>query len=302
VFLQQFPSKNTVSKQLSRVAGGLRWGGVEYAPLLQDDTPETEDMETQQGAGGLTERSPILNPGSKMWSIHNRRFFLGSFLAVEIIGVTLVAMTIAWVEKYKGGVEWGSTPLGIAFNWHPILMTLSLIFLYGNGALIYRVIPPRDDNHKLLLKCGHAAIMLITFVAMVIGLQAAFDSHNYAKPDPKPNMYTLHSWIGLLAALLFGIQWALGFAAFLFPKFSADLRALVLHFHQFFGSSIIILAGAAAVMGHLEKAIWTLGADYGKKVPEANLVNCIGIFIVLFIMGVNFLITKFSKEDVKQKN
>jgi len=36
------------------VEGGSRWGGVEYAPLLQDDTPETEDMETQQGAGGLT--------------------------------------------------------------------------------------------------------------------------------------------------------------------------------------------------------------------------------------------------------
>ena len=42
-------------------------------------------------------------------------------------------MTITWVAKYKGGVEWGKTDLGIDFNWHPILMTLSLIFLYGNG-------------------------------------------------------------------------------------------------------------------------------------------------------------------------
>ena len=46
--------QKTVSKHLFRVAGGSRWGGVEYAPLLQEETPETEAMETQQGAGGLT--------------------------------------------------------------------------------------------------------------------------------------------------------------------------------------------------------------------------------------------------------
>ena len=39
------------------------------------------------------------------------------------------------------------------------------------GALIYRVIPPRDEGHKLVLKCGHAAIMMLAFVIMVIGLQ-----------------------------------------------------------------------------------------------------------------------------------
>merc|ERR1719283_728473 len=84
-------------------------------------------------------------------------------------------------------------------------MTFGLIFLYGNGALVYRVIPPKNDSHKLGLKIAHAFIMILAFIIMVIGLQAAFDSHNYATP-PKPNMYTLHSWVGLVAALLFGIQ------------------------------------------------------------------------------------------------
>jgi len=248
----------------------------------------------------VSELTPMLRPrgGVMDFSIHNRRLFLGCFLAVDILGLLLFALTVYWVEQHKGGLVWGTTPLGIAFNWHPVLMTLSLIFLYGNGALIYRVIPPRNEGHKLALKSGHAAVMIITFVIMVIGLQAAFDSHNYASP-PKPNMYTLHSWVGLLAALLFGCQWALGFAAFLFPKFSADLRALVLHFHQYFGSAILALAGAAALMGHLEKAIWSNKPGYAQKNGEGVLVNIIGMLIVLYISGVTLLLSRFSKEDPK---
>ena len=59
-----------------------------------------------------------------------------------------------------------------------------------------------------------------------------------------------------------------------------------------------MLAGVAALMGHLEKAIWS-NKEYGNKNAEAVLVNTIGILIILFISGVTFLVTKFSKEDPK---
>ena len=26
----------------------------------------------------------------------------------------------------------------LEFNWHPLLMTISLVYLYGNGILVYR--------------------------------------------------------------------------------------------------------------------------------------------------------------------
>ena len=45
--------------------------------------------------------------------------------------------------------------------------------IVSSGALIYRVMPPRSDGHKLMLKCGHAAIMMVTFIIMVIGLQVS---------------------------------------------------------------------------------------------------------------------------------
>merc|ERR1711997_882903 len=126
-------------------------------------------------------------------SVFNRPLFQTASLTVSLIGLTLVITTLAWVGQFKGGVSFTTTEKGIDFNWHPILMTISLIFLYGNGALIYRVIPARNEGHKLKLKLGHAGAMLLAFILMVIGLKAAFDSHNLAKPSPKPNMYTLHS-------------------------------------------------------------------------------------------------------------
>merc|ERR1711962_308655 len=274
-----------------------------YHQLAQDD------LDLEEGDRELEERRKILRPPRltsrrvDALSIHNRRLFLGCLVLVEVIGLIAVGLTIHWVKEYKGGLP--SIEEGIHFNWHPILMTVSLVFLYGNGALIYRVIPPQGEAHKLKLKIGHAVIMVVVFIIMVIGLQAAFDSHNNKKdgegnPAPIPNLYTLHSWIGLIAALLFGIQWALGFSAFLFPKFSPEIRSILLPFHQYFSSSILCLAVAAALMGHLEKAIWSNKA-YSQKGAESMVVNFTGVFLVLFVMGVTFLLSKFSTENPDYK-
>merc|ERR1711874_917147 len=267
--------------------------------LVQQQETDSEGEDTIRGSR-TREQIPLrVRAGAARnmmnLSVYNRPLFQTAALTVSVIGLTLVITTIAWVGKFKGGVAFSHTEKGIDFNWHPILMTISLIFLYGNGALIYRVIPARNESHKLKLKLGHAGIMMVAFILMVIGLQAAFDSHNLAKP-PKPNMYTLHSWVGLFAAVLFGCQWTLGFLAFLFPKFSGDIRAMLLPLHQYFGSSILVLAATAALMGHLEKAIWS-NKGYSLKNPEAVLVNVTGLLIILFVMGVTFLLSTFKKDE-----
>merc|ERR1712203_34607 len=182
-------------------------------------------LATEEIEGEVEERRRIFRPrihhNSIMeLSIHNRRLFFICLAVIEAFGISAVILTVHWAINIKGGVTYVEN-MGIPFNWHPILMTISLIFLYGNGALIYRIIPPKSEGHKLKLKIAHAGIMIVAFALMVIGLQAAFDSHNKADP-PKPNMYTLHSWVGLLAALLFGCQWVLGFAAFLFQVLARD--------------------------------------------------------------------------------
>lgn len=68
--------------------------------------------------------------------------------------------------------------------------------------LIYRT---QRNMRKKNLKLIHAGIMLFIVVLTVIALVAAFDSHNLASP-PIPNMYSLHSWVGLTSVILFCCQ------------------------------------------------------------------------------------------------
>lgn len=59
----------------------------------------------------------------------NFRFF---YLVTQVIGIIIIILVASWVGIHLGGLSWTENP-AIQFNWHPILMTLGMIILYGNG-------------------------------------------------------------------------------------------------------------------------------------------------------------------------
>lgn len=49
----------------------------------------------------------------------------------HVIGITIFILVLSWAGIHLGGVAWTSNP-SVQFNWHPILMTLGMVLLYGN--------------------------------------------------------------------------------------------------------------------------------------------------------------------------
>ena len=140
--------------------------------------------------------------------------------------------------------------------------------------MLYRVF---RNERKKKLKVTHAIVMISAFLLSVIGLKAVFDFHNLTD---KPNLYSLHSWMGLGTVILFAMQvgkltskafsltfiiylltffqWVGGLVTFLFPGLASHLRARFMPAHVFFGLTIFILACATALLGITEKLIFSL--------------------------------------------
>lgn len=79
-------------------------------------------------------------------------------------------------------------------------MTLSCSFI---AAIIVFRLPWTWRCSKQLMKFIHAGLHMLAFVLTVVSMVAVFDFHNTAKI---PNMYSLHSWLGLTALILYTLQ------------------------------------------------------------------------------------------------
>ncbi|XP_075160631.1 plasma membrane ascorbate-dependent reductase CYBRD1 isoform X2 [Haematobia irritans] len=208
------------------------------------------------------------------------------YVLTQLCGLTLIVLMGSWIGIHMGGLAGTDNP-SLEFNWHPLLMTIGLIFLYGNAILVYRGF---RTLRKKTLKLTHAALHMGAFILTVIALKTVFDSHNLAK-TPIPNMYSLHSWLGLSAVLIFCLQYAIGFTAYLVPGAKESFRASLMPLHIYFGLFGFVLSIASACMGITEKAIFSLGSAYSTLPSSAVMVNLCGVLFVVFGGLVVFLST-----------
>jgi cytochrome b-561 len=59
---------------------------------------------------------------------------IGIILA-QVVGLIMVILSGVWMGKYHNGYGWD---ISTVFNYHPLFMTIGMIFLYGDGKLFQK--------------------------------------------------------------------------------------------------------------------------------------------------------------------
>ncbi|MBN3296494.1 transmembrane ascorbate-dependent reductase CYB561 [Amia ocellicauda] len=202
----------------------------------------------------------------------------------QVVGLACVVITGVWMGHYRGGYAWDGSSK--QFNVHPLCMVIGLVFLYGDAILVYRVF--RNES-KRVAKILHGIIHLISLIISIVGFVSVFGFHAKANI---PDMYSLHSWCGMLTFVVFCIQWLMGLTIFLFPGASPALRSWYLSLHVFFGLALFILAIATCLLGIKEKLLFSIMATYSKFVPEGVLANVLGLLLLVFGGLVGYILTR----------
>lgn len=52
------------------------------------------------------------------------------YLITQMLGIAIIILMGSWISLFLGGFGWSKPQ--IEFNWHPMLMTIAMIYLFGN--------------------------------------------------------------------------------------------------------------------------------------------------------------------------
>ncbi|KAF9672019.1 hypothetical protein SADUNF_Sadunf12G0110700 [Salix dunnii] len=169
-------------------------------------------------------------------------------------------------------------------------MLIGLIIIGGEAIMTYKSLPLKKEVKKAV----HLVLHAVAVILGSIGIAAAFKNHNASNI---PNLYSLHSWLGISIISLYGIQWIYGFTVFFSRGGSTAIRSKSLPWHMLFGILLYILAVGNAALGFLEKLTFLEGSGIAKRGPEALLVNFTAVITILY--GVFVILSVLSQPPVE---
>lgn len=201
----------------------------------------------------------------------------------EALCIAALVLVGIWMGVYQGGVAWDGS--ASEFNVHPIMMTLGLIVFNGNALMLYRAC---QRTPHVWVKTAHVFLHSLALICACVALAAVWQYHD---DNGLPNVYSIHSWIGITVFILFAVQWLIGLFMFAFPCASQQQRDRYKPLHIFVGVFIFGGACATALIGIEDKLMLSISTTYSSRPPEAYVANFFGYVIFALAAVVTFIVT-----------
>ncbi|KAL1806917.1 hypothetical protein ACET3Z_029985 [Daucus carota] len=195
----------------------------------------------------------------------------------HLLVIAVTTLVLVWLLHFREGLAFESRNKDKIFNLHPLFMAIGFVLVVGEAIMSYKTVTAARETQKIV----HLILHTIALVSGIIGIYAVFKYHNELSI---PNMYSLHSWIGMSTFCLFGLQFLFAFFSFVFPGADSGTRSRMAPYHVFFGIVIFLMAIISAETGLTERFIF-LGL---RRSQEALIMNFTGLLILLFGIAVGF--------------
>lgn len=161
---------------------------------------------------------------------------------MALILVVLWAIFTNKTEKFLGGLTWQYPHV---FNWHPIMMVAGMVVCMTEGSWLSS--PHRDPVHSSYVGTWGAGLLAFRafpfdklinrrvryiwhtagIAMMCTGLAAVLMYHNDRN---QANLWSLHSWLGVMTITLYLSQYVLGWYIFFNESADTDMREAYIPF------------------------------------------------------------------------
>eukprot|EP00835_Amoeboradix_gromovi_P006957 NODE_959_length_2744_cov_0.250662.p1 type:complete len:245 gc:universal NODE_959_length_2744_cov_0.250662:368-1102(+) len=189
----------------------------------------------------------------------SKLFLLG--YALQLVGALLISfwsLSPNVEDQFLGGVN--------PFTLHPLMMTLSFTALTPLAIFAFQLM-----NHSHAKIC-HATCHSFTLIFSITGLVSIFTDHNYPSyGEPKPNLYSAHSWAGIFFLILFYFNFATSALVFFGKKFRSH-RTIYLKYHRQIGIWILITSCAIICSGIIRKQTF-MKCTFEVSQPDYNPIS-----------------------------
>lgn len=188
--------------------------------------------------------------------------------ALHVSAAASLAGVMYWVfgfDAMGGALGFSGKAL---FNWHPVLMTAAFGVLLPEALLAFR---SSSGLGRPLRKSMHGAMHTVAVVLAVLALVAVLRFH---KEIAAPDLYSAHSYVGVAALVLLGLQYAAGVSFYALQLPSPAVRAALMPTHRALGKITYFSGVAALASGLMQKQSFLRvpGEPYSPVTVFANVL------------------------------